>query len=94
LAELPERPHAHVDQPSTTIVPFSTEQALDQLVMAIVSRTRATPNQELAIRQVLLRVVEGGALRDARDAIVDAMVEIREILDPEQRELLTLPSSR
>jgi hypothetical protein len=94
LAELPERRHASVDQPSLNVAPVSTEQALEQLVMAIVARTRATPDQELAIRQVMFRVVEGGALRDARDAIVDAMVEIREILDPDQRELLTLPSAR
>jgi hypothetical protein len=83
-------PRSPIDQKAVTLAPVSIDQALDQLVVAIVARTNATPSQERAIREVMFRLVEGGAIRDARDAIVEAMLEIREILDPEQRQLLTL----
>jgi hypothetical protein len=88
---LPPRlpPRSPLDQKAFTLAPVSIEQALDQLVIAIVARTNATPDQEREIREVMFRLVQGGAIRDARDAIVEAMVEIREILDPEQRQLLT-----
>jgi hypothetical protein len=75
-------------RPSEVVATSTIDQAMDQLVVAIVRTTDASEAQEKAIRDVVTRLMAEDVIGDASRSIAGALLEVREILDDDQRRRL------